>query len=80
MSAGVPPVVSDVGVNREIVQDGVDGLVAGSMEAFGPLLARLAADPALRARLGQAARLRAERSFSTPVVARRIADLLAALG
>ncbi len=80
MSAGVPPVVSDVGVNREIVQDGVDGLVAGSIGDFGPLLSRLAADPALRARLGQAARARAEQHFSTAVVARRIATLLAALG
>ena len=79
MSAGVPPVVSDVGVNREIVQDGVDGLVAGSMEAFGPLLARLAADPALRARLGQAARARVEQQFSTAVVAGRVAKLLASL-
>ena len=79
MSAGVPPVVSDVGVNREIVQDGVDGLVAANLADFGPLLARLAADPALRSRLGQAARQRAESTFSTAVVARRIATLLTAL-
>ena len=80
MSAGVPPVVSDVGVNREIVHDGVDGLVAAGVDDFGPLLRRLVADPALRARLGQAARARAEQHYSTAVVARRVADLLTSLG
>jgi glycosyltransferase involved in cell wall biosynthesis len=56
MSLGVPPVVSPVGVNPEIVSDGASGLLAGAESEWVEAVARLAADPALRERLGAAAR------------------------
>ena len=76
MSAGVPPVVSRVGVNCEIVRDGVDGIVASDLDGFANALRRLAADPALRARLGASARARAEQHYSIHVTAARLAELL----
>jgi glycosyltransferase involved in cell wall biosynthesis len=79
MAAGVPPVVSDVGINRELVGDGACGLVAEALDDFAPALRRLAAEPALRARLGWAARAAAEREYAVPVVAARLGGLLRGL-
>ena len=56
MALGVPPVVSPVGVNTEIVEDGRNGLFAAGEDAWVAAVGRLVADPALRARMGTAAR------------------------
>lgn len=69
-AAGLVPVVSGIGGNREVVTDGVDGLVVpyGDPDALGAALARLVADDALRQRLAAAARKRAaEFPFSATV-------------
>lgn len=60
MACGKPMVVSDVGMNREYVEDGVSGLLtpAGDAEAFAAALARLAHDPAWTNHLGRAAQTR----------------------
>ena len=78
MAGGVPPVVSDVGVNRDVV-DG-SGLVASSDREFLDHLRALAASAALRRDLGERARRKAERDFSIEVVANRLAALLRSLG
>ena len=56
MSLGVPAVVSPVGVNTEIVADGQNGLLADGTDGWVEAVGRLAADPALRERLGAAGR------------------------
>ena len=56
MSLGVPPVVSPVGVNTEIVDEGVNGLLAAAEDEWVEAVGRLVADPARRERLGAAAR------------------------
>lgn len=70
MAAGQPVVVSDAGGMREIVEDGRTGLVvpAGDAAALAAALSRLLADPALRARLGEAAQVQVEREFSARAV------------
>ncbi|HEX6469623.1 MAG TPA: glycosyltransferase [Streptosporangiaceae bacterium] len=58
MAAGLPVIATAVGGVPELVADGVTGLLVPphSPAALAAALARLAADPALRARLGAAAR------------------------
>lgn len=56
MAIGRPAVVSPVGINREIVHDGSNGLWATSPADWEQALERLADDPPLRARLGAAGR------------------------
>jgi glycosyltransferase involved in cell wall biosynthesis len=58
LACEVPVVATDVGSVREVVRDGVTGLVvpADSPEALARETLRLAADPALRRRLGEAGR------------------------
>lgn len=58
MAAGRPVVTADTPAVREVLRDGVDALLVPPADpaALGDALARLAADPPLRARLGAAAR------------------------
>lgn len=65
MACGVPPVVSGVGGNTEIVRDGRDGLVFASEDLAGlrAHLVSLSQDDALRRQLADAARLRVVNSF-----------------
>jgi colanic acid/amylovoran biosynthesis glycosyltransferase len=61
MAAGLPVVVTDVGGMRELVRDGVDGLLVPPRDppALAAALARLLTDPDLRADLSAGARRRA---------------------
>jgi N-acetyl-alpha-D-glucosaminyl L-malate synthase BshA len=65
MSCGVPVIASRVGGVPEVVIDGETGLLApvGDVAAMAAHVVRLLADEPLRARLGQAARRRAETAF-----------------
>ena len=66
MAAGRPVLATDFGPLPEIVVDGVTGFVipARSTEGFTRAIAALADDPALRRRLGDQARRRANEDFS----------------
>ncbi len=64
MAVGVPCVVSAVGRNCEIVQDGVNGFLAHSEEEWYDRLARLLSDASLRSRLGAAGRRTVEERFA----------------
>jgi glycosyltransferase involved in cell wall biosynthesis len=81
MAAGVPIVASDCGAVRDIVEDGEQGYVipVGDTGRFADRLGVLAADPDLRARLGKAARARAEREFGIERTARGYEELLTEL-
>jgi glycosyltransferase involved in cell wall biosynthesis len=65
MATGLPVVASRLSGIPELVTDGVDGLLVapGDAGALADALARLAADPAMRARLGAAGRERVVRDF-----------------
>jgi glycosyltransferase involved in cell wall biosynthesis len=76
MALSVPAVASPVGVNREIIAHGVNGLLAGTQDEWEAALGRLLADTALRRRLGEAGRATVERSYSARVHAPRVASLL----
>ena len=69
-ACGRPMVAADVSGCREIVKDGVTGLLVppGDAEGLADALERLARDPDLRRRLGAAARDLVEREFSEEAV------------
>jgi glycosyltransferase involved in cell wall biosynthesis len=58
--------------------NGETGLVvpAGDAGALASALSRLLADPALRARLGQAGRRRAEQHFAAPRMIERFVEIV----
>lgn len=63
-----PIAAMDTGGTRDIISDEETGLLSTSAEELGDDVARLRRDPALRARLGNAARLRMEHRFDAAVV------------
>jgi glycosyltransferase involved in cell wall biosynthesis len=79
MALGVPPVATAVGGIPAVVGDGESGCLVppGDAAALARALVALGRDPARRARLGAAARCRAE-LFSTEEAARRLLALYAA--
>jgi len=65
MARGLPAVATDVGGNREVIDDGTTGLLApaGDKEAVAKALVRLLTDHDLRRRMGEAGRDRAAERF-----------------
>lgn len=76
-AAGRPVIATDVGGVREIVVDGVSGFLVppGDSSAMAGALVRLAADPALRERMGRAGRSRMATDFGMARFVGEFADL-----
>ena len=64
MAASLPAIASPLGVNRQIVTSGSDGLLAETAADWRRCLASLIEDAGLRHRLGAAARARIEADYS----------------
>jgi phosphatidylinositol alpha-mannosyltransferase len=82
MAAGLPVVATDIPGYREVVSDGVEGLLVPPRdpEALAAGLVRALTEPGLAARLGEAGRERA-RTFDWPIVVDRLEELyLRAIG
>ena len=73
-ATGLPLVVTDIRGCREVVRDGIEGILVPvrEPERLASAIGRLVGDPALRARMGAAARERAVERFDE----RRVMDLL----
>jgi len=76
LAAGLPVVARRIGSNPEVITDGVEGFLVESQDEWYQRLAQLADDPALRRRMGEAARAKAVASYSTPAQVVRLAALL----
>jgi glycosyltransferase involved in cell wall biosynthesis len=76
MACGVPVVAAAVGVNREIVQDGVNGFLAATPDEWVDKLGRLLAEPALRQQFAAAGRRTVEERYSLRVNAPKLAATL----
>jgi glycosyltransferase involved in cell wall biosynthesis len=74
LAAGRPVVATAVGGVPDVVSHGVDGLLApvGDIDALAAALGRLAADPELRRRMGEAGR---ERTLPRYAVSRLVDDI-----
>lgn len=78
MAAGCACVASDVIGVRGVIEDGVTGLLVpeGDAAALADAIARLLRDPALAARLGLAARARAQAEHGLPLMRQRYEALI----
>ena len=74
MAASVPPVCSDVGSNRDIVEHGSEGFIASSIDGFYQALDTLISDKDLRKKMGINARRKVEKCFSISAVGKRLAN------
>ncbi len=81
MMTGLPVVATDIrGAREEVIDDETGFLVpVRNPAALGAALAKLVADPSLRARMGAAGRVRALDLYDEAKVVRRELDLIASL-
>lgn len=78
LAAGVAVVASDIGQIADVITHEASGLLCppGDVAALADTLRRLATDPALRQRLGQAGRRSIERRHSWDAVAAQMLDIV----
>jgi glycosyltransferase involved in cell wall biosynthesis len=82
MASGVPVVATRVAGTPELVEDGASGLLVDTDRAdqVAAALARLAAEPALRAELARRARARIEDEHDLATLVRQLAELIGRCG
>ncbi len=76
MSVGIPVVASDVGMNSEIIRDGVNGFLAINSDEWIRKLSLLIDKTELRVAIGQAGRQTVEEKYSLKVNAPKFIDIL----
>lgn len=78
MAIGIPVISSIIGGTPDMIENGVDGFLVPQedINAIAECLKQLAGNPALRERVGTAARARAARDFDSTVLANRLLELI----
>ena len=76
MACSLPVVASPVGVNRQIVEHGINGFLAETPQQWEEALQTLLADADLRQRMGQAGRKKIEQHYCIQATGPRLAALL----
>src|SRR3989338_7001780 len=76
MNMGIPCVCSPVGMNKEIITDGINGFLASTEEEWVEKLSLLIKVPELRNRIGIAARKTVEERYSVKVNAPKYLEVL----
>ena len=76
MACGLPVVASPVGVNVNLVAEGENGFLANTPADWESAIRKLAANPALRSRMGEAGRKRVADGYSLDLMASRLMGLL----
>jgi glycosyltransferase involved in cell wall biosynthesis len=75
-SAGIPVVCTPVGINRDIVEDGVNGFWAQNEDQWGNRLLKLIQEDGLRKEMGLRGREKVEECYSLEVNAPRLFSVL----
>lgn len=76
MAAGLPVIANPIGVQTDLIRHGETGFLVETADEWIEAIGRLACDPALRRRMGEAGRQRVEADFSVPAGAQRWIALL----
>ena len=76
MSVGIPCVVSGIGVNKDIIIDGINGFLAVTEDAWFQKLSQLINDPGLRERIGLQGRKSVLENYSLEINAPRLLQII----
>ncbi len=79
MALGIPTIMSPVGVNTEIIQDGVNGFLASETQEWILKIERLMESEQLRKEIGEAARETVVKKYSVRAQENRYLEVLSAL-
>ncbi len=72
LGVGVPVVCTPVGINKDVVEDGVSGFFASAKEEWVEKLSTLIGDGAMRTRMGKAGRRRIMEGYTAQVCAPKL--------
>ncbi len=75
MSLGIPVVASPIGMNKEVIQDGVNGFLANSDNEWFEKLSRLIDDKKLRYSIGMEGRKTVEERYSYKAVLSKLIEV-----
>jgi glycosyltransferase involved in cell wall biosynthesis len=75
MALGIPTICSPVGVNSDIIQDGVNGFLAYTEDEWFEKLTTLLHSPELRKRFGLAGRMTVEAKYSARSQVPRVLEI-----
>ena len=75
MALGIPALVSPVGVNQEIVENGIHGFHCNQNEEWLENIRRLMVDDELRIRMGMCARERVMENYSIEAILPKILNV-----
>jgi hypothetical protein len=73
---GVPVVCTPVGINKDLVEDGINGLWARTPKEWEEKLSLLIEDPKLREQMGREGRNRVLRDYTDEACAPRLFSIL----
>ena len=76
MASGLPVIASPIGVNKEIVDDGVNGFLSVSNEQWIDALEKLYENVEMRAKMGAVGRKLIESKYCTNITGAKIASLI----
>lgn len=76
MACGVPVIASPVGVNKEIVEHGVNGYLAETDQEWRSAIKKLVSDVDLRRSMGLAGRKKIEKAYSLEVWGPQVANFI----
>jgi glycosyltransferase involved in cell wall biosynthesis len=78
MALGIPALVSPVGVNTGIVENGINGFICNTPQDWKQHICRLLQDEVLRKQMGLAAREKVEKQYSVQANCRNFLDFFTA--
>jgi len=76
MACGIPVVASNIGANRDIIDEGTNGFLASTTDEWIECVKRLRNDFSLRKRLGKNGREKVEKEYCLQVAAPKMISLL----
>jgi glycosyltransferase involved in cell wall biosynthesis len=79
LGMGIPCVCTPVGINKDIVKDGVEGFWANTKDEWVEKISILVKDPDLRRRMGEKGREKVIRNYTVEVCAPRLINYLKTL-
>ena len=76
MALEIPAIASNVGTNKEIIQNGKNGFLASNEKDWTNYLEKLIQNPKLREELGKAGRKTVEKDYSLEKNAKKLAEII----
>ena len=76
MACGIPVVASPIGVNKDIIDHGINGFLVETDEEWYAAIVKLMKDKDLRQQMGNSGRKKVEKQYSLKVWGPRVSKIL----